>query len=111
MDEEELLEILENGVPMLWKYQIDKEALNASPKALKEFINIYIYYYKELEPQIPDAKLKACKVFEDTKKNRLKRNYAFSLLNVMVANVIIHYANVTFEITMYGVIMILRNAT
>eukprot|EP00957_Ditylum_brightwellii_P164606 12532911-Ditylum_brightwellii.AAC.1 len=42
MDQEEILEVLENGIPTSWKFQIDKKGFNASSSTVKEFTKMCV---------------------------------------------------------------------
>eukprot|EP00957_Ditylum_brightwellii_P081547 6203591-Ditylum_brightwellii.AAC.2 len=41
LDQKELLEVLEDGTPTLWKFQMDKKGFDASPGTIKEFNKMY----------------------------------------------------------------------
>eukprot|EP00957_Ditylum_brightwellii_P102350 7801607-Ditylum_brightwellii.AAC.1 len=79
MDMEEILEILENRVHMLLKFQIDKGVFDTSSRNLKDFIKTCVHY-KECKGQMPTTKVtshedqpekvKNCKV-----KCKLDSNY------------------------------------
>eukprot|EP00957_Ditylum_brightwellii_P099886 7611475-Ditylum_brightwellii.AAC.1 len=49
MDQEEILEVLENGIPILWKFQMDKEGLMSCVR------------YKECELATSEMLVAACK--------------------------------------------------
>eukprot|EP00957_Ditylum_brightwellii_P212028 15366878-Ditylum_brightwellii.AAC.1 len=53
MDQEEILEVLENRIPISWKFQIDKEGFNASSSTIKEFTKTCICY-KEYKPKMSE---------------------------------------------------------
>eukprot|EP00957_Ditylum_brightwellii_P058502 4436295-Ditylum_brightwellii.AAC.1 len=53
MDQEEILEVLEIGIPTSWKFQMDKEGVDKSSSTVKEFTKICICY-KECKPVIPE---------------------------------------------------------
>eukprot|EP00957_Ditylum_brightwellii_P126900 9673443-Ditylum_brightwellii.AAC.1 len=48
LDSEKLLEVLENRIPTLWKFQMDKEGFDASSSTIKEFTEMCVQY-KECE--------------------------------------------------------------
>eukprot|EP00957_Ditylum_brightwellii_P112590 8582656-Ditylum_brightwellii.AAC.1 len=60
MDWEEILEVLENGIPTLWKFQMNKEGFDASSSTIKGLIKTCMCY-KECEPAIPEMLVVACK--------------------------------------------------
>eukprot|EP00957_Ditylum_brightwellii_P154017 11722575-Ditylum_brightwellii.AAC.1 len=49
LEREELLEVLENGIPTLWNFQMDKKGFDTSSSTLKDFTKICVHY-KECEP-------------------------------------------------------------
>eukprot|EP00957_Ditylum_brightwellii_P054343 4117804-Ditylum_brightwellii.AAC.1 len=53
MDQEEMLEVLENRILTLWKFQMDEEGFNASSSIIKEFTEMCIHY-KECKPVMPE---------------------------------------------------------
>eukprot|EP00957_Ditylum_brightwellii_P210961 15365608-Ditylum_brightwellii.AAC.1 len=53
LEQEELLEVLENGIPTLWKFQMDKEGFNASSSTLKGFTKTCVHY-KECKPKMTE---------------------------------------------------------
>eukprot|EP00957_Ditylum_brightwellii_P163935 12481080-Ditylum_brightwellii.AAC.1 len=57
---EELLEVLENGIPTTWKFQMDKEGFTASSSMLKEFMETCVCY-KECKPKASEKTSAACK--------------------------------------------------
>eukprot|EP00957_Ditylum_brightwellii_P023735 1790726-Ditylum_brightwellii.AAC.1 len=50
LEMEEILEVLENGIPTSWKFQMDKECFEASSSTLKEFMETCVHY-KEYRPK------------------------------------------------------------
>eukprot|EP00957_Ditylum_brightwellii_P039096 2955385-Ditylum_brightwellii.AAC.1 len=55
LDQEELLEVLGNRIPTLWKFQMDKEGFNASSSTFKDFTKTCAHY-KECKPKITKKK-------------------------------------------------------
>eukprot|EP00957_Ditylum_brightwellii_P051039 3870068-Ditylum_brightwellii.AAC.1 len=53
LDQEELLQVLENGILMVWKFQMDKDNFNASSSSIKEFNKICVWY-EECGPMMPE---------------------------------------------------------
>eukprot|EP00957_Ditylum_brightwellii_P012800 967549-Ditylum_brightwellii.AAC.1 len=53
VEQKELLEDLENRIPTLWKFQMNKEGFNASSSMLKDFTKTCICY-KECKPNVTD---------------------------------------------------------
>eukprot|EP00957_Ditylum_brightwellii_P179578 13679769-Ditylum_brightwellii.AAC.1 len=49
----EILEVLENGTPTLWKFKMDKEGFATSSSTIKEFTEICVRY-EECEPTIQE---------------------------------------------------------
>eukprot|EP00957_Ditylum_brightwellii_P069068 5243096-Ditylum_brightwellii.AAC.1 len=49
-----ILEVLENGVFTLWKFQMGRQGFNASSSTIKEFIKTCIHY-KECESAMPET--------------------------------------------------------
>eukprot|EP00957_Ditylum_brightwellii_P094516 7197239-Ditylum_brightwellii.AAC.1 len=79
MDREEILEVLENRISMVWKFQMDKEAFGMSSSTVKDFIKTCIHY-KECEPDMPEAKITACKCPSEREgkckaKHKVEENY------------------------------------
>eukprot|EP00957_Ditylum_brightwellii_P166140 12648785-Ditylum_brightwellii.AAC.2 len=50
LEMEEILEVLENGIPTSWKFQMDKEGFDTSSSMLKEFMETCVCY-KECKPK------------------------------------------------------------
>eukprot|EP00957_Ditylum_brightwellii_P162660 12386501-Ditylum_brightwellii.AAC.1 len=46
LEPKELLEVLKNGIPTTWKFQMDKEGFNVSSSMLKEFMETCVCYNK-----------------------------------------------------------------
>eukprot|EP00957_Ditylum_brightwellii_P097203 7403160-Ditylum_brightwellii.AAC.1 len=59
MDLEEILEVLEHGIPTLWNFQMDKEGFNESSSTIKEFTKTCVCY-EECKPKIPEKQSAAC---------------------------------------------------
>eukprot|EP00957_Ditylum_brightwellii_P166206 12652917-Ditylum_brightwellii.AAC.3 len=60
LDPEELLEVLKKIIPTLWKFQMDKEGVNASSSTVKEFTKMCVWY-KEREPAMLEKLALTCK--------------------------------------------------
>eukprot|EP00957_Ditylum_brightwellii_P091202 6943535-Ditylum_brightwellii.AAC.2 len=59
-DQDEILEVLENGIPTLWKFQMDEGGFNASSSTITEFTKMCICK-KEWELAIPEMLVAAHK--------------------------------------------------
>eukprot|EP00957_Ditylum_brightwellii_P064361 4884931-Ditylum_brightwellii.AAC.1 len=44
LEQEELLEVLENRIPITWRFKMDKEGFGVSSSTLKDFTKTYIHY-------------------------------------------------------------------
>eukprot|EP00957_Ditylum_brightwellii_P179387 13665598-Ditylum_brightwellii.AAC.2 len=53
LEQEELLEVLENRIPILWKFQMNKEGFDASSSTLKYFTKTCVCY-KECKPKVTE---------------------------------------------------------
>eukprot|EP00957_Ditylum_brightwellii_P081284 6183228-Ditylum_brightwellii.AAC.1 len=60
LEQEELLEVLENRIPISWKFQMDKEGFNMSSSTLKEFTKTCVCY-KECKLKVTKKISAACK--------------------------------------------------
>eukprot|EP00957_Ditylum_brightwellii_P042363 3207548-Ditylum_brightwellii.AAC.1 len=59
-EQEELLEVVEQGIPTLWTFQMEKEGMDASSSILKYFTKTYAPY-KKCKPKMAEKKSVACK--------------------------------------------------
>eukprot|EP00957_Ditylum_brightwellii_P169554 12905386-Ditylum_brightwellii.AAC.1 len=69
LEQEELLEVLENGIPILWKFQMDKEGFDASSSTLKELTETCVHY-KECKPKMTEKKSTALKSHSEKEGKR-----------------------------------------
>eukprot|EP00957_Ditylum_brightwellii_P105288 8026230-Ditylum_brightwellii.AAC.1 len=60
LEQEELLEVLENGIPTLWRFQMDKEGFDVSSSTFKEFTKTCVCY-KDCKPKVTEKTSAACK--------------------------------------------------
>eukprot|EP00957_Ditylum_brightwellii_P081066 6165876-Ditylum_brightwellii.AAC.1 len=59
LEDEEILEVWENGIPTSWKFQMDKEGFNMSSSMIKKFTKTCVCY-KEWEPKETKKSSAAC---------------------------------------------------
>eukprot|EP00957_Ditylum_brightwellii_P181540 13828186-Ditylum_brightwellii.AAC.1 len=64
LEQEELPEVLENIIPTLWTFQMDKEGFNASSSAVKDFTETCVCS-KECRPKMIEKTSAACKSYSE----------------------------------------------
>eukprot|EP00957_Ditylum_brightwellii_P035988 2726637-Ditylum_brightwellii.AAC.1 len=60
LEQEELLEVLENRIPTIWKFQVDKEGFNSSSSTLKDLTETCAHF-EECKPKVTEKTSAACK--------------------------------------------------
>eukprot|EP00957_Ditylum_brightwellii_P020424 1539947-Ditylum_brightwellii.AAC.1 len=68
MDQEEMLEVLDNGILTGGEFQMDKEGFDSSSGTIRYFIKTCVYYEK-CDPTMPETKVAACKSPQREKKS------------------------------------------
>eukprot|EP00957_Ditylum_brightwellii_P163061 12416721-Ditylum_brightwellii.AAC.1 len=71
-EDEEILEVLENGISTSWKFQMDKEGFDTSSSTINIFTEICVHY-KECKPKKTKESSAACEsYFERGGKHKAK---------------------------------------